>query len=54
MVQLQTRSLQHFDSTRTSDLNNEGDNIIEGTEKLTVDTVIYKIDKRGKIIKTKG
>lgn len=41
-----------IDSTRTSELNKEGDDIIEGTEKLTVDTVIYKIDKSGKIVKT--
>lgn len=43
-----------IDSTTTSTLNEEGSDIIEGTEKLTVDTVIYKIDKNGKIVKMKG
>jgi hypothetical protein len=42
------------DSTRTWDLNADKSDIVEGSEKLTVDTVIYKIDKRGKIIKIKG
>ncbi|MCU0349772.1 MAG: hypothetical protein MUF43_02930 [Flavobacterium sp.] len=42
-----------IDSTTTSELNETEDHIIEGTEKLTVDTVIYVIDKRGKIIKKK-
>ena len=42
------------DSTKTWDLNKEEDDIIEGTEKLTVDTVTYKIDKKGRIIKIKG
>ena len=41
-----------IDSTTTWDLNE--DDTIEGTEKLTVDTVTYKIDKKGKIKKTKG
>jgi hypothetical protein len=42
------------DSTRRWDLNKEGDNIIEGTDKLTVGTMIYKIDKKGKFKKIKG
>jgi hypothetical protein len=43
-----------IDSTTTWDLNEDEDDTIEGTEKLTVDTVTYKIDKKGKIIKTRG
>jgi len=43
-----------IDSTTTWDLNEDEDYTIEGTEKLTVDTVTYKIDKKGKIIKTRG
>jgi hypothetical protein len=42
------------DSTRRWNFNSDTTNIIEGTAKLTVDTVIYKVDKKGKFIKTRG
>lgn len=37
------------DSTTRWDLNATGDDIIEGTEKLTVKTFIYALDERGSI-----
>lgn len=37
-----------IDSTTTWDINSTGDDIVDGTQKLTVDTVIYRIDKDGK------
>jgi hypothetical protein len=40
-----------IDSTRNWDLNADKTNVIEGTAKLTVDTVIYKIEKDGKFRK---
>ncbi|HEX6171524.1 MAG TPA: hypothetical protein VFZ33_17685 [Chitinophagaceae bacterium] len=39
------------DSTRTWDLNEKRDDIIEGSDRLTVDTVIYKVDDKGKFRK---
>jgi hypothetical protein len=40
------------DSIRRWDLNAERDDIIEGTERLTVDMVIYQVGSDGKFLKT--
>ena len=42
------------DSTWTWDLNADGTDILEETESLSVDTVIYRVERNGRIIKTKG
>jgi hypothetical protein len=41
------------DSTKTWKLNKDETDVIQGTERLTLDTVIYRINNQGKIIKQK-
>jgi hypothetical protein len=47
------RDIMIVDSTRRWDLNKEETNIVNGTDKLTVDTIIYRIDNKGKFLKVK-
>ena len=51
---IESKEIIVTDSTRTWDLNEDESDIIENSDKLTVDTVIYKINDKGKIVKVKG
>ena len=42
------------DSTTRWDINKAGDDVVEGTQKVTVDTVIYKIDIHGRFKRIRG
>ncbi len=45
-------TIQEVDSTFTYTLNDKGDDRIPGSDKLTVDSIIYSINENGKIIRT--